>query len=410
MRHGSSAPNGVLEYGYYASTAYAFFGEAWGVTIPLLGFGTLVALAACCVFTIRRSSVREIFRLLKFPLGCAASFLLLQLMIHGASSMLRSFVTWVLSLIIVQSLALRPRFLHRFAIAAFMIGLCTLPYLEYQSLTEDIARVGGGEASGLANGNALAAWFGFCCLYFFVLGLHGGTAMRLMSWLAAAGCLFIVGLTVSRGPLLAIAIGGALALRRSLKRGFVPVLLLFLLSWVISVLGVFNDLIGYYEVRGAEESGRGFLWPLALERILDSWPVGVGAANAVMPLPPSGYITGPHNGFLYIALASGMIPLAFFVAYWISAARSAVRASDDRLPDAAYYIPLFLYAFLTMMLVDTAFMSPWHIAVLCSAALAGTSLRMQRIPAATIHHTLRRARNGPEVATYHRYGRPLSSR
>jgi len=44
VKNADNVPHRLLENGYYASIAFAFFGQAWGVTIPLLGFGALLHL------------------------------------------------------------------------------------------------------------------------------------------------------------------------------------------------------------------------------------------------------------------------------------------------------------------------------------------------------------------------------
>jgi O-antigen ligase len=267
---------------------------------------------------------------------------------------------------------------------AFFIGLVSLPFLKYQSITSEVARIGGGEASGLANGNVLAMWFGFCSVYFFIVGVETRrTVVRVASWLMSVGCLYVLGLTVSRGPLLGVAIAITFALRRLLKRGFLPVLGLLALSWIILVSGLFESVTAFYIARGAEESGREFLWPLAMERFLNSWPAGVGASDAMIRRP-SGYLAGPHNGFLYIALASGVIPLAFFLAYWIRAAKGAFRANSAHLPDAPFQVPLFIFAFLEMMMLDGAFMSAWHVVVLSIATAAQAPRRALRIRGSVI--------------------------
>ena len=62
------------------------------------------------------------------------------------------------------------------------------------------------------------------------------------SWLQL-GCLYIVGLTVSRGALLATAIGITIALRRLLRRGFIPLLVFIILSGIAYTFGVFDRMI-----------------------------------------------------------------------------------------------------------------------------------------------------------------------
>ena len=55
----------------------------------------------------------------------------------------RPFLIWMLTLVLVQSLALRANFLHRFALVMLFIGLAALPYLHFINLeTGQVQRAG----------------------------------------------------------------------------------------------------------------------------------------------------------------------------------------------------------------------------------------------------------------------------
>jgi O-antigen ligase len=211
----------------------------------------------------------------------------------------------------------------------------------------------------LGNPNGLGEWFGFCAIYFIIVGIETKrNIVRIASWLTGLGCLFIVGLTVSRGALLAVVAATVFALRRSLKRGFLPLLGLTILAWFAFESGLFAQAVTFYENRGTEETGRFLVWPLAIERFLNSPLIGVGIAHVETFVPPDSHFS-PHNSFLYIALASGVVPLAFFTAYWVLAARGARRSSADQSVDAPFRIPLVVFAFLTSCASNAAFMAPW---------------------------------------------------
>jgi O-antigen ligase len=232
---------------------------------------------------------------------------------------------------------------------------------------------------GLNNPNDLAAWFGFCSVYFFIVSIETKRhAVRLASWPAALGCLYVVGLTVSRGRLLAVAVAAVIALRRLLKHGFFPILLLIILSWVVYTLGLFDQIVAFYSMRGTEETGRLVVWPLALERFLSSPLVGVGGANIGTRVSIDGNPIEPHNGFLHIALASGIIPLIFFMAYWIRAAAGAFRSNTAQLPDAPFLIPLLVYAFMVMWSGNATFMHSWIIVTLSAALTTSAPRRVHR--------------------------------
>jgi O-antigen ligase len=307
----------------------------------------------------------------------------LQFAVHGTSltdDAVRGFVVWIPALIIVQALALRQGFLHRFALAALVTGLALIPYLHISAHASGVKvqRVGLEGGVTLANPNNLAAWFGFCAVYCIIVGIETKrNVIRVVSWLIAVGCLYIVGLTVSRSTLLAIAIATIVALRRLLKRGFLPVLCLAILSWIIYTLGLFDQVGAFYAARGTEETGRLVVWPLVLERFFNAPLTGVGMAKVMTYLPGRIGIT-PHNHFLFIALVSGIIPLAFYMAYWWRAARGAFRAYTERTVDAPFYIPLVLYAFLIGNTTNII-LEPWVIVTLSIATAAGAPRRVRRV-------------------------------
>jgi O-antigen ligase len=373
------APPASFEYTYYALLAFQYLGNAWGLEVPLLGAGTLAALAGACLIR-SGSRATTVYAPIVFPLACAISFVTLQIIVHNESLMgsdCRAFVTWSLALIVVQSLSLRPGFLHRFAIAALLIGLYTLRSLTFwEGRVDDVTRLAV-PGTGLANPTALGEWFGFCAVYFILIGIEAKrTIASVASWLVAIGCLYIMGMTVSRTPLLGVAIAITFALRRLLKRGFIPTLFLLALSWIIFASGLFERIESFYGTRGTEESGRMIIWPIAIERFLTSPLVGRGLSNTDIPVPSSKKVIGPHNGFIYIALSSGVVPLVFFLVWWIRAARGAFRANAERLPDAPLQIPLFIFAFLQMMVSSTGFMTPWNTVVLSTALSALTPRRV----------------------------------
>ena len=112
-------------------------------------------------------------------------------------------------------------------------------------------------------------------------------------------------------------------------------------------------------------------------RFLNAPLTGVGLAKVMTYIPGHVGIT-PHNHFLFIALVSGIIPLAFYMAYWWRVARGAFRTYSARTADAPFCIPLVLYAFLigntTNMILE-----PWVIVTLSIATAAGVPRRVLRI-------------------------------
>jgi O-antigen ligase len=273
---------------------------------------------------------------------------------------------------------LRQGFLHRFAIVAFIIGIILLPYLDYYVDSPDLSRLGL-KGVGLGNPNSLAMWFGFSSVYFFVAGTQSKNNLsRAIWWVLSLGSLYAVAITVSRGPLLAVAIAGVIALRKLMKRGFVPVLFLLIVFWAGLMSGVFDKVVGFYMERGGEDTGRWFLWTSAIEKFFTSPWVGVGTSATGAELARK-YVVNPHNGLLYIGVSSGVIPLYFFIAYWLRSGRSALKAKSQGFPDAAFHLPLFVFALLEMLLLDTVFMSAWHMVVLSSLMPARFPRRVRKV-------------------------------
>jgi hypothetical protein len=95
-------------------------------------------------------------------------------------------------------------------------------------------------------------------------------------------------------------------------------------------------------------------------------------------LREKGVAISPHNSFLFIALASGIVPLVFYAGYWIYLFRTSMRAGARVLPDAPFHSALLLYAFLISLNLNQTFMVPWTIATLAAVTAAGAMGERQR--------------------------------
>jgi hypothetical protein len=354
-------------------------GAAWRLpAISLLGGGMLAMLAVYCAMYLG-SHLMTVYAPLALPLGCGISTIVVQLFLHGESlESVKPFILWMFTLMLVQALALRQNFLHHFALVAFVVALAALPHLRANFGQGGVVRMDLERTTSiplLANGNGLAAWFGFCCVYWTIVGLEAKrTAVRVASWLAATGCLYVVGLTVGRGALFAVAIAIIVALRRLLKRGFVPLLVLIILSWITYETGLFKPMADFYAARGVENTGRLTVWPLVLERFLSAPLGGVGISN-IGTSTPRGKVITPHNSFLYIALASGVVPLIFFLGYWIRTAREAFGPNVAQVPDAPFRLSLFIYVLLIDLQLNAYFMTPCTLVTLCVVSSTPYQLR-----------------------------------
>jgi hypothetical protein len=364
-------PSRQVEWAYYFAFSYSIIAAYLEIEVPLLAAAIITALACFCYrqMGLRR---RDIYAPIALLLACQISFILVQVGIHGVSVMsdtIRVFILWIFGMIIVQSLSLRPGFLHRCTIVIFALGLIAVPHLAFTVDVVERARADIEIGGGLRNANGLAVWFGFCVVSFAISGLETtrGIVFRMLYWLAAAGSLVIVGLTVSRGALLGCAIALTVAFRRLLKRGFVPVLLLIIFAGVGLEAGLLDQFISNFGERVTEETGRFLLWPQVVERILTSPFVGVGIFDITTYIPEIDQsISTPHNSFLFFALSSGVVPLALYVAFWM---RAAWRSFSDvgRSEYRPFRIPLLLYALVAFMLADIS-TEPWVVVTLAVGA------------------------------------------
>ena len=250
----------------------------------------------------------------------------------------------------------------------------------------------------MSSANAVGMWFGYCFIYFLILGLEAkNNVVRAVSWAGGCFSLVMMGLSVSRGPLLGSAMAGAFAFKRVLKRSFLPIVGLLVICWVVYITGAVDSLIGNYLERGTVDTGRSYVWEVGFKRFLESWWVGVGLSNANVLRPMAQIPTPPHNALLVIGLSSGVVPLAFFIGYLWYAARGALQSRKVKSVYAPFLFPLFLFGMLESMILDWAFMSPWFMIVV------STIFTVQNYP----HLGQKTGRKTPRKGEV--YGSPLSS-
>ncbi len=174
LKHSSAwTPPWMVEAGYYLYLFHAVFGSLWGISVPLIGGGAIAGLAAICLWRLK-SELKKLLSPIALLLGCAISFIVIQIVFHEESitgDSVRSFVIWILGLVLVRSLCLRPGLGHRFTLVLFTIGLITLPYIGFK-VDADRAYVAEAVSGNLSNANGLGEWFGFCAVYFAVVGLE----------------------------------------------------------------------------------------------------------------------------------------------------------------------------------------------------------------------------------------------
>jgi len=376
------APSRRLEYAYYAAVLYSVMAPAIGLEIPLLAGVMILGISALCFFQLQSCGKLSVYRPINLLLAFAACFLSVQIFIHDASildSTIREYIIWILGLMIVHALCLRPGFSLRLPLVLFAIAVATIPFMGIGGGEMDKARVDIAVQGGLTHPGGLAEWFGFLSIYFAVVGLQARRPVfRIGAWSIAVGCLFIVTLTIERGPLFATLLAITVVFRRVLKRGFVPVLAGLLIVGGIYASGLFDTAVSKYSERGLEETGREVLWPAAIDRIVDSPFFGVGESKVNIPMGTKD--VPPHNVFLHLALSAGIVPVALFFAFWCQAFMKSIRRPVESISDHMR-LPFLIYTFLDIMLGDWAYMSIW--ALLAVSVGAGSAM--------TYHPQFRRA-------------------
>jgi len=370
-----ATPSALVECGLFIFMAYTMLGGAYGLFVNNLASSVLVLSFLLCIYEVGVQALR-VTRIIAYPLACGVSYTFIQLVFFDESltDAIVPILFWMMLIFLVQMLALREKFLHRFALSMFLIGLAALPYLSFYDAayaTGKMQRAGMSRSIGFGSTNAMGEWYGFCSVYFIVLGIVSAKhSLRALSWIVGTGCFYVMTLSVSRGALLAVAIAVLMASRRMLKDGFIPLLILALGGWIVVELGIFDKTAQFYATRGTEETGRLAIWPLIIESFLNSPLTGVGHAH-VGGITARGSFVTPHNGFLYVAQASGIVPLVFFMAYWFSSGRAALRAYRETGPDSTFILPFWTFAFLTVNAGNLTFMQFSVIASLAFPLAAG---------------------------------------
>src|SRR4051794_39525197 len=74
-------PPAAVEYAYYLYLVQAVFGSLFGISLPLIGGGTILALSGFCIWQ-TKSDLSQLMAPLNLLLGCLISHLVIQVVIH----------------------------------------------------------------------------------------------------------------------------------------------------------------------------------------------------------------------------------------------------------------------------------------------------------------------------------------
>jgi O-antigen ligase len=350
----------IIEASFLAYLTYSLTAISLGINIPYLAGAWLSILAFLSFWNVDWKQTTKIPMYL--ILVITFTFIYIQILAHQMSlsmSYVWSFVMWVVLAWVIFILSGRQGFIKRLAIVMFIIGF----YLRFFIVTriDIVARQRLESGSGIDNSNDYAAWMGFSALVFWIWSWQSITKTRriLILVLFAMAVFFLLG-TVSRGALLAMAVGMLVAFRNIPRRRWLLIVIILGVSYFI-LQGLSNSSISNYYARIHEESGRLSRWPTAIRSIQMNpwWGYGVDKVSH----KGAGIDITPHNGILFIWLSSGFIPAIFFVVLWGIAISRAYKgnwlAQRDLDP-----LPLILFAFIEILTSNIYFMTIWATAAL----------------------------------------------
>ena len=358
-------PPAFLEYCWYVNLVYMFLGQVWGIIIPLVGGAIWALVAVGCFLSVYRRA-KLVYRPVAWAFYAGILVIIIQVLFHRASQEAWragiDVLAWMAMLLSAQALSHRPQFLQRFAVVMLVIGAACVPFIQVRSSGNVMRAWASG--TGIGNPNGMGLWFGFCTVYSVFWGFHSQKQThRAVFWTIAAGCFFMVLLSVSRAPLVAILLACVVGLGSVLKRGYIPLLLFTLFMYVVYLFGLFDEWLGYYAARGTEETGRSGLWATGVERFLNAPWVGYGLDD-VKVMRRANFFANPHNGPLHLALAAGIFPVVCFMMYVVKAIIGALRVMRSGfVGEAAIIPPLVAFGVIEVMILDYAFMSPWVVVV-----------------------------------------------
>jgi O-antigen ligase len=350
----------TLETLFLAYLIYSLTAVPLGINVPYLAGGWLSLIAFLSFFNVdwKKSSRTPMILILAISI----SFLLIQFLVYENSlsaSYMWPFVMWVISAMIMFTLSERPGFIKRLAVVMFFIGL----YLRLFVITkmDIVARQRLESGSGIDNSNDYAAWVGFCALVFWLWNWNSTKKSHtLLLWASFAVSVLFLLSTVSRGALLCLIIGILVGLRKMPFRKWLGIA--FILGLAFFILQMFSStLITNYQLRLYEESGRLSRWPVALESFIAQPWLGYGVERVAHK--GAGIDMTPHNGILFLGLASGILPTIFFVIMWWLAISRSYRDKLSATEDIDT-LPLVTFAFLEMMQSNLYFMAVWSMAAL----------------------------------------------
>jgi O-antigen ligase len=290
-------------------------------------------------------------------------FMLVQFYFGVSFLVIKSHFVWVAYIVIIYPQIYRPNFIKHLVIVLTSIILILLPFITFID-SGDVARayIFG---TGIDNANVVGTWIGFCALFYW---LWGGTANSWKSkFLLYSLAILLLGYmlqTVSRGSLVGLLIAIAISFRQDKIRVVVVKLVLLLSAYFIllNIPLVANTIVGY-QTRMFVDTGRFEVWPSALEMIKNQPWLGYGA-NHVLIFVFHRYLL-PHNVFLYMLVAGGIISTVPFVILWLNTLIASFWPKQIIKIRGIDPLPLTVFVLIQFMSYDVAYISIFSALVIC---------------------------------------------
>lgn len=350
----------LLEFFFFFYLIYSNVSTPLGLYIPYVAGVMLPVIAVMSLVSInwKRSTIIPMV----LVASVAVTFLGVQMLVFETPlsyPYMRSFFDWVISAIVILSLCEQKGFINRLATVMFLIALLLLPFVS--SVSDIVERQTVETGTSLENANTWAAWLGFCALVFWLWGWRQKKIYKkVILWILTFAAAIFMMKTVSRGALLALLVGILFGFRGIPRKKWVLVLILLVLFIFLIDLRS-PELFSNYLSRLTEESGRLIVWPIGINAISKNPFMGYGlfkiVGRIIVPITP-------HNGILFIWLASGILPSIIFIALWAASIIRSLKA-NWLVASSIDPLPLIIYSFLLMNMSNVShYMSFWSLATI----------------------------------------------
>jgi hypothetical protein len=338
-----------------------------------LGAGWLALLAFLGVLQ-RKQNKSQTFLLLLISVT-AGSYLFIQMGIHDLpldQPYVKPILLWILMASTIYGLINKPGFLPRLGVAIFILTLILIPFYSWGTGSR-IKERAIAEGAGVGNPNDLGAWVGFAVLMFWLRFLKTTNFRKRLQLGACAfiGLLMLMQ-TLSRGSLLALAAGMVIALLDTrIERKFITILVIAILGIIAWNTPVFLQGIKDYDVRMTEidKSPRIELFFNSVEEFFANPWFGNGADKVDVPIERRVNAESPHNGFLLLGIAGGVVPFFLFLGLWLTALYFAVSYRGRKPREDVSAVPLLIYAFMQTLVSHFYWTHPWAVAAIFYSAV-----------------------------------------